>query len=253
MATAALARRTSTAYGTPDSASQDASTPRPASCAAALGWPAGAPAGARELLPLLDLAGVALVLIDPNGRRVASTSAFDRLLDPGPGRLLLWNTARRLVEELHAVPLRVRYDRATALTAEREVTTPDGQRYRVAAAVPHPGTTVAPDEDGWAAVTVRLASARPGGAEGLAPDAGLTARERQVADLLAQGHTTAATANALGLSPHTIRHHAERVYEKLGVRTRALLAARLAQLTLLATEPRAPEPAPNLPARTRRR
>lgn len=253
MATAALARRPSSAYGAHALASQDAPTPRPhpyPPCAAALGWPAGAPAGARELLPLLDLAGVALVLIDPTGRRVASTSAFDRLLDAGPGRLLLWNTARRLVEELHAVPLRVRYDRATALTVEREVLTPDGQRYRVAAAIPHPGTTVAPDEDGWAAVTVRLTGARLGGAAGPPPDAALTARERQVADLLAEGHTTAATAKALGLSPHTIRHHAERVYEKLGVRTRALLAARLAQL---ATEPHAPEPAADVPLRTQHR
>lgn len=253
MATAAFASRTRTTHDAPGIAPQDAratrSDPR-SPILPAHEWPAGAPAGARELLPLLDLAGVALVLIDPSGRRVASTSAFDRLLDPGPGRLLLWNTARRLVEELHAVPLRVRSDRAPALTAEREVLTPDGERYRVAAAIPYPGTTVDPDEDGWAAVTVRLTSTRPAGEEAPAPDAALTARERQVADLLAAGHTTAATAKALGLSPHTIRHHAERVYEKLGVSTRALLTARLAQL---ATEPRAPEPAPDVPPRTRRR
>ena len=251
MATAALVGvgRHGTPHDTRNPAPHDAS-PQPDPRLPAHRWPAGAPAGARELLPLLDLAGVALVLIDPSGRRVASTSAFDRLLDPGPGRLLLWNTARRLVEELQTVPLRVRFDRSTALTAEREVTTPDGRSYRVAAAIPRPGATVTPDEDGWAAVTVRPTNAPAGGDAGPPPDAALTARERQVADLLAAGHTTAETAGALGLSPHTIRHHAERVYEKLGVRTRALLAVRLTQLP---AEPRAPEPTPDVRPRTRRR
>lgn len=252
MATAALAGHGSAhsaAHSTRNSTPHDAPPPSDPRFPAHR-WPAGAPAGARELLPLLDLAGVALVLIDPSGRRVASTSAFDRLLDPGPGRLLLWNTARRLVEELQAVPLRVRFDRSTALTAEREVTTPDGRSYRVAAAIPRPGATVSPDEDGWAAVTVRPTDMPPGTDECPPPEAALTARERQVADLLAGGHTTAETAKALGLSPHTIRHHAERVYEKLGVRTRALLAVRLTQLP---REPRAPEPARDVRPPARRR
>lgn len=252
MAATALAGRHGTTLGTQHPHPHHDAPPRPDAHVPAPRWPAGAPAGARELLPLLDLAGVALVLIDPSGRRAASTSAFDRLLDPGPGQLLLWNTARRLVEELQAVPLRVRCDRSTALTAEREVTTPDGRAYRVAAAIPRPHATVTPEEDGWAAVTLRPINGPPDGSECPPPEAALTARERQVADLLAAGHTTAATATALGLSPHTIRHHAERVYEKLGVRTRALLAVRLAHMPAAEPHVSAPSPASDGRRRTRR-
>lgn len=210
-------------------------------------WAVGAPAGARELLPLLDLAGVALALVDPAGRLVASTAAFDYLLASGTGRRLLWNTARRLVDALQAVPVHVRLSRSTAMTAEREVTTSDGRCYRVAVAIPHPASGAEPGEDGWAAVTLRLATALTDQSPPL--ERALTGREREVVDLLADGHTTRATAAALGISPHTARHHAERAYEKLGVRSRALLGVRLAQL---AAQEAAAGPARKVTARAAR-
>jgi DNA-binding NarL/FixJ family response regulator len=49
----------------------------------------------------------------------------------------------------------------------------------------------------------------------------LTARERQVAELLALGRSNAGVAEALGISEHTARHHTESVLAKLGVRSRA--------------------------------
>ena len=48
----------------------------------------------------------------------------------------------------------------------------------------------------------------------------LTAREREVAALLAARRTNAEVAAALGVSEHTARHHTERVLRKLGVRSR---------------------------------
>jgi DNA-binding CsgD family transcriptional regulator len=59
--------------------------------------------------------------------------------------------------------------------------------------------------------------------------AALTARERAVALLVAGGATLAVAAGELGISAHTARHHLERVYAKLSVRTRADLSRRLAE------------------------
>jgi DNA-binding CsgD family transcriptional regulator len=48
----------------------------------------------------------------------------------------------------------------------------------------------------------------------------LTAREAEVALLLARRSTNAEIAGILRLSPHTVRHHIEAVFAKLGVRSR---------------------------------
>jgi DNA-binding CsgD family transcriptional regulator len=66
------------------------------------------------------------------------------------------------------------------------------------------------------------------------PDAGrlrdrfsLTPREAQVANLLALGNSNRQLARALGISEHTARRHTERVLSKLGVTSRAQVAAKL--------------------------
>lgn len=56
---------------------------------------------------------------------------------------------------------------------------------------------------------------------------GATAREREVATLLARGLSRAAMAEALVLSPHTVEDHAKSLYEKVGVATRQELVARV--------------------------
>jgi DNA-binding CsgD family transcriptional regulator len=53
----------------------------------------------------------------------------------------------------------------------------------------------------------------------------LTAREREVAQLIAQGLTNKAIAESLILSPRTIDGHLERIFSKLGLSSRAQLAA----------------------------
>lgn len=58
-------------------------------------------------------------------------------------------------------------------------------------------------------------------------DAFLTARERQVAELVARGKTTADVARALAVSPNTVKESLKRVFRKLGVRSRAAMVARL--------------------------
>lgn len=66
----------------------------------------------------------------------------------------------------------------------------------------------------------------------------LTAREREVAELVAQGLTSPAIAERLSLSHRTVETHLSRVYRKTGVSSRAALA------TLLTRRPDARFPPP---------
>jgi DNA-binding CsgD family transcriptional regulator len=59
----------------------------------------------------------------------------------------------------------------------------------------------------------------------LVQDRGLTARETDVALLIASGKSNKAIAAALRLSSHTVKRHTERVLNKLGVKRRAAVAA----------------------------
>jgi DNA-binding CsgD family transcriptional regulator len=58
--------------------------------------------------------------------------------------------------------------------------------------------------------------------------AGLTDREAQVARHIAAGSSARAIAAALGISVHTVRRHSERIFQKIGVRSRVVLARMLA-------------------------
>ena len=60
----------------------------------------------------------------------------------------------------------------------------------------------------------------------------LTAREREVLDLIAQGHSNARIAKLLFVSPKTVRNHISRIFTKLQIadRTQAILRAREAGL-----------------------
>jgi DNA-binding CsgD family transcriptional regulator len=63
-----------------------------------------------------------------------------------------------------------------------------------------------------------------------APDAGeLTRAERRVAELAAQGLTNKEIAQRLVVTVSTVEFHLSKTYAKLGIRSRAQLAARLAQ------------------------
>jgi DNA-binding CsgD family transcriptional regulator len=55
--------------------------------------------------------------------------------------------------------------------------------------------------------------------------AALTTREQEVAEWVSTGLSTKEIAQRLGISVHTARHHTERVFAKLGVRSRAALAS----------------------------
>jgi DNA-binding CsgD family transcriptional regulator len=62
---------------------------------------------------------------------------------------------------------------------------------------------------------------------GRASTGGLTPTEQQVAQLIASGLSYRETADALFISPKTVQWNLSKIYRKLGVRSRAELAARL--------------------------
>jgi DNA-binding NarL/FixJ family response regulator len=64
-------------------------------------------------------------------------------------------------------------------------------------------------------------------AELIADAYGLTARERRVTELVAQGLCTAAIAAQLYLSNYTVQDHLKAIFEKLDVSSRGELVARL--------------------------
>ena len=55
----------------------------------------------------------------------------------------------------------------------------------------------------------------------------LTETERNIASLVARGYTNQETADALFISASTVQANLKRVYQKLGVRSRTELAARI--------------------------
>jgi DNA-binding CsgD family transcriptional regulator len=65
----------------------------------------------------------------------------------------------------------------------------------------------------------------------------LTARELQIAVLIAQGFDSKAIGRRLGISHSTVGTHRTRVYAKLGVASRRALAARIAGTVALHRRP----------------
>jgi DNA-binding CsgD family transcriptional regulator len=85
--------------------------------------------------------------------------------------------------------------------------------------------------DGPVRVAVTVNRSRPETAVALVLDGyGLSARERQIAELLLAGQTTAQIAASLFLSPHTVRDHLKSIFAKTGVRSRHELVAALLNL-----------------------
>ncbi len=69
-----------------------------------------------------------------------------------------------------------------------------------------------------------------GSGTGKIPD--LSERERQVLTLIAQGKSNRAIAESLGISQHTVKTYVERLYEKLGVSSRAEAAVAASEVDL---------------------
>ena len=71
----------------------------------------------------------------------------------------------------------------------------------------------------------RRSSRRPAGSGDEPPPTPLSKREREILQKVADGATTRQVANDLGISPHTVKTHLERIFEKLGANDRAQAVA----------------------------
>ena len=138
--------------------------------------------------------------------RNVSVGQFTSAFVPTPPRIHEHNAHRRPVEV--AAALR-QYNRRLLIELRGNVDQLRAERARLSAALlPAPAAPPQNREQAWA-------------------DYGLTEREIEVAKLLAEGRRNTAIAGTLGISPHTARHHTQRVLAKLGVHSRAEAGARL--------------------------
>ncbi len=93
-----------------------------------------------------------------------------------------------------------------------------------------------PDEDAQDGVAMaRSASEReePEDDEATAPIEALTAREREVLELVSQGLPNKAIASRLGVSDHTVKFHLSSIFSKLGVSTRTEAVRRAVRAGLI--------------------
>ena len=104
-----------------------------------------------------------------------------------------------------------------------------------------PDTVAVPTPAGWITLHASLPEGGAGGRVAIvleraaSPQAtairleahGVTAREREIATLLAHGLTNPEIATTLVLSPYTVQDHIKNLFEKTGVSSRQELVARM--------------------------
>ena len=151
-----------------------------------------------ELAVLRAVPGAAVLLLAQGGELLdTSTTALDLLASYFPG----WKPSSTLPEPLSGLA---------------------GQRHREVWIEGPSGWLQALTTDSGGGAIVLRSLARP-------ENAPLTARERQVLELVADGLTNAEIAERLVIAPRTAKKHVEQLMAKLGVRTRTAAAAALHQ------------------------
>jgi DNA-binding CsgD family transcriptional regulator/PAS domain-containing protein len=175
----------------------------------------------------LDGAGAGALVTDLAGQILEETPALARTLGLEPERARVRHALLQAAAGVGAIVARRPHKSATidlaARLVARELRTAHA-RYRVIATYVPEGT-VAPG--GAVAAVLTRQTPQEASDVSLRERFNLTAREIQVARLLAKGHRNAEIAAALGTSAHTALHHTERVLHKLGVHSRAAVACAL--------------------------
>lgn len=189
------------------------------------------------LAAAVDAGPDALLVVGPDGRTLHRTAALERLLGAEPERERLLARMEGAAAACLAVQRSSWRARGGAPGAApfaahdaSGVVVTSFARYAVRAAFAPAGFW---GQEGVVQVSAETApglseNAEPSDSLAGGPGARLTAREAQVAGLLARRATDAEVAAALGVSWHTARRHAERVLRKLDVRSRTEVAAALA-------------------------
>lgn len=174
---------------------------------------------AQAGIPLAPLGGV-LDTID-QGIVLLASDSYPCFTNSAAERILTADAERGdLARELRSVSRAALTDRG-GQAAEVEVATREG-RYRMRARIlPQKIREI---RNRAVLVTIERAAAHLPSLACLMRRFGMTAREADVALLLARGKRNTAIAEELTISTHTARHHTESVLSKLSVHTRAEVA-----------------------------
>jgi DNA-binding CsgD family transcriptional regulator/PAS domain-containing protein len=176
---------------------------------------------------LLDTMADGLVLFDADGRVVHENVALGRILadEPGANRDRVRGQMEVLARCMCALA------RGTGPSAECPPMPPGVREVRTATSAYRMHATLVDETllGRTRGVLVALERTRPEfpTAEALRERFGLTAKEAEVALLLSRGHGNEEIARTLFVSPHTARRHTERILEKMKVRSRSEVAAKL--------------------------
>lgn len=178
---------------------------------------------------LLDGLGVPALIVGVSGELHHESAAFRALVEREPAahgaRRAAVDWVRGMRPPLQPQGLRVERDGPPA-AAELRVRPADFAVELHLRRVPLDGAPAI-------AVAVVLVAVQPCGScldDVLRQRHALSSREVAVARLLADGCSAVQAAERLGISVHTVRRHTERVYQKLGVRSRIAVAKRLREL-----------------------
>jgi DNA-binding CsgD family transcriptional regulator len=169
---------------------------------------------AHTALRSLEIFGVAFLCYDADGRRIFASRPAAELLDSGAISEAAASRLDRIVAQQLATPKPSLQLGRFALTREISVN-------------PAPATIgiyVARPALEDVAVVVVIRPQLPMQSQNLNLGI-LSDREQRVAQLISAGLSAKEIASRLGISPHTARHHTEHVFAKLGVRSRAAVAA----------------------------
>lgn len=156
------------------------------------------------------------------------------VLGPDDGVELITPAGERLLEPLQAG------DASAGTVMPMPVLAVAG-RAREAAAHGEPAALHVPTSAGWMTLHAAMPDGarsrrvaviiQPTGREQAAPlrleAHGLTAREREIATLVARGLTTREISDRLFLSPWTVQDHLKAIFDKTGTRSRGELRARI--------------------------
>ncbi|HEY8795055.1 MAG TPA: helix-turn-helix transcriptional regulator [Gemmatimonadaceae bacterium] len=184
----------------------------------------------RALADTLDTLSEGILVYDgATGRELYRNMALQRLPLGDRGFAVVERRACEVARSLHRTQQRscsrmMTHADQTDLPPLRDIRTQNG-RYSLRASL-IPVTLFAREQ--LVLVAVERHGVSLPTAERLREHFGLTAREAQVALRLAYGDSDTELALKLGVSPHTVRHHAERIFQKLDVHSRKALALRLA-------------------------
>lgn len=173
----------------------------------------------RDLLSALDRLALPALVLNAQERVLHQTPALAEALAGDVEAELLREAVLEVGRTVCGLLRGSRFGAAPELV--REARTASG-RYRVRGCLHGEGGAGA-----LVLVALERLTPRPRPEAELRELFGLTAAEARVAMLLARGLSNAEIAAELSVSPHTVRRHTERSFQKLGVRTRAEVASRV--------------------------